>query len=418
MQELAVPAVSRLSHGDGSAHRRSNILVVAMVVAVVKLTIAVRSHGTTDVFYWQNFAHDVDRLGPVGIYATRHFVPFNHPPLAAGLLAFLNTVARHGPTIRFLIRVPAILSDIGSTLLIFEIVSNASPRRVAYQRAIAFALSPIMLVISGFHGNTDPVFIFAVLLAVYWTTTVKRPLWSGVAMGCALGIKLVPIVAVPAFLVMVFRHVREPRRWLVGFCSVSALIWMPAAVSQWDGLVRNVFSYQGGDPRTSGWGIAVLAQAFNVGGVADFLAGPARFVLLIVCAGIPVLIIWRRPQHVSAGVFLSLSLLLFVTPGFGTQYLVWGAVGTLLADFDGGVLYNSLAGLLVMVVYTRWSGTLPWDRAIASTFTSGERLIALAAWLALGRSIVSSIRTTWQSKALTLEVREVSIIECRRDQTP
>jgi len=61
------------------------------------------------------------------------------------------------------------------------------------------ALSPVSIMVSGFHGNTDPVMICLVLLSIYLVES-GRPAWlCGAIFGMAMWIKIVPVIFLPAF---------------------------------------------------------------------------------------------------------------------------------------------------------------------------------------------------------------------------
>ena len=119
--------------------------------------------------YWGAFAQGVRRFGPVGIYGHDFRVPvYNHGPLAGWMLEAINWLLDRGITsFQFLIRVPACLADFVTALLVFELVRVVRPAREAAIAAVLVVCSPVLFVISGFHGNTDPVFVMFALLSVY-----------------------------------------------------------------------------------------------------------------------------------------------------------------------------------------------------------------------------------------------------------
>jgi uncharacterized membrane protein len=63
---------------------------------------------------------------------------------------------------------------------------------------LLFAICPTSILISGFHGNTDPVMIFFVLLSIYFIERLSAAWLAGLAFGMALNIKIVPIILIPA----------------------------------------------------------------------------------------------------------------------------------------------------------------------------------------------------------------------------
>jgi Gpi18-like mannosyltransferase len=57
--------------------------------------------------------------------------------------------------------------------------------------AVLVGWSPVLFVASGFHGNTDPLFVMFALLSVYLLVVCDRPLAAGLVFAIAVSIKLV-----------------------------------------------------------------------------------------------------------------------------------------------------------------------------------------------------------------------------------
>src|SRR5581483_9283338 len=167
----------------------------------------------------------------VGIYGHRlEGLPvFNHGPLAAWLLAAINALHDRGIAgYPFLIRAPACLADFVTAVLLFELVRRVRPLREALLAAALVAFSPVLLVVSGFHGNTDPVVVMFVLAAAYLLLVRRSPLAASIAFGLAVSVKLVPLVLVPALLLAAMRLRRAAvLRFLAGGAVVFAVLWVP-----------------------------------------------------------------------------------------------------------------------------------------------------------------------------------------------
>jgi Gpi18-like mannosyltransferase len=186
---------------------RLSLLAFALVVAVAKLTVAYRTVGTNDVFHWTEFVSGAHRYGPVDLYLGTYAAVYNHPPLIGWWLAGVDQLSSHVPwlTVRFLVRVPAVLADVLCTLLIFELLRGRRSLREATVAAALVACSPVLFVISGFHGNTDPVFVLLTLASAWLLLDRRMPTAAGVAIGLAVSVKLVPVVALPVLLVAAWR---------------------------------------------------------------------------------------------------------------------------------------------------------------------------------------------------------------------
>jgi hypothetical protein len=388
----------------------------ALVTTIAKLRLAATTIGTGDVGHFRDFADSVRKLGPIGVYATHFHVPYNHPPLIGWFLTAINNISTNGPSFRFLLRVPASVSDFVTALVVFELVRRRRSLTEATVAATIVALSPVLVVISGFHGNTDPVFVLFTLLSAYLLLN-DRAFWSGASAAVAISIKLVPIVALPVIAAAVLRDRRRLLLVTAGFFAVFLPLWGPAIVEQWTGFKRNVLDYKGLSPRNSRWGIVDFAQHAHNSSLIDFLVGPGRFLALAISAFVPAFLVFRRPDAVAAGVGLSLAMFLSFTTNFGTQYLAWAAAAVVLLDVWAGAAYNVGAGALLVVTYTHWTSGFPWNMAVAQGFTPAQERLGWLAWIMLFAAVVLGVRRLWLWPT-TKQVSRDEMIDIRREPAP
>jgi hypothetical protein len=359
---------------------------------VPKLIMSATTYGTNDIFHWLDFLNAVQRVGPIQIYS----YPFrsslyNHPPLIGYYLEVISAGTHVGLAANFSIRAISSLADVVTALLVFELLRARRPLREATFAGVVVACSPILLIISGFHGNTDPVFTMLVFLSVYLLADREAPVLSGAALALALGVKIVPVIVVPCLLIYALRRGRSTLlRFVASFTAVSALFWAPALLEQWSEVLRNVIGYPGLNAHE--WGLDQLAHIAADPGWASRFEGPGRMLVVAICAVLPALLVWRRPDFLMQGVALALAGFLALTPTFGTQYLVWGAAAVVLLTPRVGLAFNLLAGALLAKVYTRWSNGLPWNQAHSSAFTSHERAFAMAVWAVLVLALFDGAR--------------------------
>src|SRR5688572_2875685 len=281
----------------------------------MKLEVAARTVGTNDVGYWGAFAAAVRDVGPVDIYG--HALPrlpvvYNHGPLAGWLLEAINWVLDHDVlSFPFLIRAPACLADFATALLVFELVRIARPARQAATAAVLVACSPVLFVVSSFHGNTDPVFVMFSLLSVYLLVVPRWALAAGLAFGIALSIKLVPVVLLPVLVVVLVRlGWRRLAAFAGGGAIVFLLLWLPVLVSRWDAFREQVLAYNGSVLRQ--WGLPQFLSWIDLPGAGSWLAGPGRFGILLVSGLAAAAVAWRRPDAVVPAAGLSLVLFLLL----------------------------------------------------------------------------------------------------------
>jgi 4-amino-4-deoxy-L-arabinose transferase-like glycosyltransferase len=368
--------------------RRLRLAVVsaAAVATVLKLEIAARTVGTNDVHYWGAFAQGVRRFGPVGIYGHGFGIPvYNHGPLAGWMLVAINWLLDHDVTsFPFLIRVPACLADFVTALLVFELVRLVRPAKGAAIAAVLVVCSPVLIVVSGFHGNTDPVFIMFALLSVYLLVVRGQSLAAGVAFGIAVSIKLVPVVLAPVLLVVLVRlGWRRLAAFLSGGAIVFLLLWLPVLISRWHAFRAQVLSYNGIGYRQ--WGLPQFLTWAHLPGVSAWLVGPGRFGILLVSGVAAAVVAWRRPGAVVPAVGLSFVLFLVLSSAFGMQYLVWPLAGAYLIDTATATAYNVVASIFVVVVYNHWNHALPWHwyDAWAVPFSPRELVLMVLTWVLL-----------------------------------
>jgi hypothetical protein len=375
------------------------VLLVAGIAMVLKLRLAATTIGTNDVITWEGFARAVGRVGPINIYALHFHTPYNHPPLIGWVLVLVNHLARHGFTIPYLIRAPAVVADLFTALLVFELLR--SRRRVAEAAfaAILVAISPVLFTVSGFHGNTDPVFVMFLLLAAYLLADRDKPFLSGVSFAIAIGIKVVPLIALPAFLVAAARSGRKRlRSFIFGTAAGVLPFWVPALLRQRHGFLANVVAYRGTQVDKTQWGLVDLARHLHSTGAINFLIGPWRYIVVLTCAFIPVVLFSRRKGALIESALLALGLFLLLSPAFGVQYLAWPAAALYLFNIRAAVAYNLIAGALLIQTYTRWSGGFPWNRAVASGFDGAGELLGWAVWAVLLTSLLLGGRKIWQAR--------------------
>ncbi len=362
------------------------VLAVAAVFTALKLFMAAVTAGTNDVFSFQAFAKNIGFYGPIDIYAHKVIAsPYDHPPLTGWLLDLLNWLSERGLPFHFLIRAPATLADVVTCMLVFELVRTTRPLKEATLAGVIVAASPVLLTVSGFHGNTDPIFVMFAMLSVYLLVRGHSSVLAGVSFAAAISIKLVPVVTLPVLLLLA---ARSGKRRLLGFlgggAALMALLWGPVVVRQWTPFRHEVLEYRG--YISPGWGLVEFMHAAGLPqSWQDAVHGPGRFVCVLLSALVPLVLAWRRPASTICAFGLSLVMVLLLSTATATQYLAWAAAPAMLVDVWAGLAYNVSGGVLLLTVYSRWADALPWawDRARAGPFTPLESFIAVFPWLAL-----------------------------------
>ncbi len=376
---------------------RYRVILAAIVIltTILKLIVAATTFGTTDVRIFMHFAAGVAEAGPVGVYRLHVGAPgtrmlYNHPPLIGYMLVLVNVATRHGLSFPFAIRFPAISADLVTPFLVLELLRRRRPLRESLVAASSVALSPILFVMSGFHGNTDPVFVMFSLLSVYLLVDRRAPAMAGLSIAIALGVKIVPVVIVPTLLAFALRvGWRTALRFCLASGALLALTWAPVVLRVWQPFRDHVLGYTGG---MRVWGLVQLGRWLGHPPWVTWLHGPGRFLVLLVAAGLPAaLVVWRPWRAVEASA-LALTGLLVLTPAFAKHYLVWAVAPAYLLSFWGATAFNVLAGCLLVELYTRWMGGFPWyDLARQDNLTGKELIANFGVWVSLLTVVVAGI---------------------------
>src|SRR5204863_1263716 len=101
----------------------------------------------------------------------QHFIAFNHPPLTAYYLSAIYNLSstrfcrESGLTFPFLLRLPGIVADFIVVLALCSMTKATDRLRVPTWALTLFALSPVSIMVCGFHGNTDGVMVMLLVLS-------------------------------------------------------------------------------------------------------------------------------------------------------------------------------------------------------------------------------------------------------------
>lgn len=372
------------------------MLYVALLGTCLRLAIAALTFGTNDVHYWAEFARGAVDAGPLGIYGVDFDLAlYNHGPLSSWMLVLVGNLADLGVSFPFLIRVPASLADAVTTVVLFELLRGARGDRAAFAAAALFSLCPLGLVVSGFHGNTDPVFVMLVLLSLLMLTKHRNGWAAGVCVGLALSVKIVPVVVLGVFAVLAWRcGPRVLRDFVAGGTAVFTVLWVPVLVVEPGSFIAHYLGYPGIPLRQ--WGLSQLLAWAGVPWDGVIAGGnAARFLVVALALGVPAYVAWKRPSTDPVVVAsLPLCILLLLSPAFSTQYLTWAlAPGLLVVGLRTAAVYVGSASAFVLVVYSGWSRAAPWqwDEAVAVPLPGIVLPLMVMAWASLAWVVIRAL---------------------------
>ena len=384
----AAEGVSRRSRTAGPYRLTPRALVVisGLLGLSLKLILVATTYGTDDARAFTAFAGTIAQHGPIDVYFTyqKNRPLYNHPPLTGYYLWVIDQFAAwFGVSVHVALRVTSSVFDVVSGLMVFELLRPRVSTSRALVAGVMAQLSPVLILISGFHCQTDPIFVMFVLLGSYLLVE-RNAVVAGVVFTLALSIKVTPVTVLPTVAVVAWQRSPATFLRLTAAATVTFLaIWTPALVGAWHPVLHNVLGYHG---QSHGlWGLPGFARDFRLLGVSNWLVGrPGTAVLASASAVIPALLVLRRPASAPLALALALVLTLLLLPAFAVQYLAWAALPALVVDVVFGVAFNFVAGAILWEIYERWAHGWIGPRIILSTgYTASDTELLAALWVVL-----------------------------------
>jgi hypothetical protein len=388
------------------------VIGVACLAFAIKIVIALNTRGSNDVTIWEAHLAKIQSAGALAWYrdgvklygADGHFLGVevsNHPVLAFRMVSAFDRLARitHLP-FGFWLRFATAAADLASVFILRAILAGSryTPSNVTL---LLVAASPVSLMISGFHGNTDPIMVCLLLLSI-WLAESRRPPWlAGAAFGLAMSIKVVPVVFAPVFL-MFFPSARTRLKFALSAALVFAAGSMPYLLQNPALVLGHQFGYS---PEVEEWGVPglghiLLPKAFDA---IYRITGKAILALALLFTAFRMNRPWNKPTLLrQCGIVCP--VLLFLATGFSVQYLAW------LVPWSAGdsrkriTLYYLASSAFLFTVYTVWCGGFPWNfgNSLEYTTSFAPGLIMFSLEVLTWISIGLLLRQRWREHVLAI----------------
>jgi sugar lactone lactonase YvrE len=289
----------------------------------------------------------------------------------------------------FVVKWPMILADAGIALLLWWQARKRGLEGKAFRIGMAYALNPVSLLITCFHGSYSVLPAFFALLAyclVSLDPDRRAYNFSALSLGVAIGLRAYALLFLPFFLIKMNMKWQRKAVFVILAGLPSLLTFAPFALVNFQAIWQNVFSYSG--MADSGWIAAARTYWFLVDGNLylpgtvgqDFLAYSKW--LFLGAYGLFTVYFFRKRQRFSllSGILGALLLFLGVYGGISVQYLIWVVPFALLVDSRWSTLYTwTAAGNLVFFYLFYFPGILFGNLPVAwpkfSPITAVPRLI-------------------------------------------
>ncbi len=382
------------------------VVGIALLAVVAKLYCAWTTIGTADIAFFSRFAETIANRG---VKAAFDDPMFNHAPLLTEYLGVIWPWSEgHGRIIARYIRVPCIVADFAVVLILLWFRRRTG--RPALWAIGLLAASPVSFMVSGYHGNVDPVVVLGIV-AVTAAAACGQPALAGLFLGLTCQIKVVPLLIVPIFFFHFWHRQKAlPFSLATGLALLAG--WITPLLIAPHAFARQVLAY------SSTWGWWGFTYLLRLSGVPEFFSSlppysSAQMAVISLCKviiiGSVLTLAWRRraapPESLFSTVAFAFLFFLVFAPGFGVQYLVYLAPFLLLVSerWFAAALATSTAGAFAF--YHSISGGFPWDRGFIvqpHIGTWGPWL--LLAWTTLAACFVAQARL-WLRRSTPVEAR-------------
>jgi hypothetical protein len=409
------------------------IVVAAIAAFIAKAVFAMTTFGTNDIlFYHASWQRSLAPDGGFGLYRdgielvengkAYHSEHFRNPPFVINILraaGWLTDVI--GFHFFFWLKMPSILADIGILWVLWRLLEPHTPAK--RWALLIIAASPVSYLISGFHGSTDAVMIFFVLLSLLVFQRVENPFYAGLAYGMSMNIKIWPLLLIPAVLAWL-PAMRRRAQFLGGVALILAIGSAPWFYQAPLLVLSRLLGYDSvygnwGIPQALTWFAAVTG--FDLPNQVFRAVGKYLTVGVLAAGGV-----WLQKKYPSAPLPLRLgclaSLFFLVTSGFGVQYLAWIAPWGVFLGPEVLLLFNFSAAVFLTSVYNYWGGDFPWrlanslNKAPYNGVTIGYDILCWASILALFLSFLMRIRA--ETPATVATPQPAPVVAHAKPRTP
>lgn len=288
---------------------------------------------------------------------------FHYTPLPMFLPAWSLQVAQAlGLPFHFVVKWPMLLADAGITVLLWWQARQRGLPQLALWIGLAYALNPVSLLTTSFHGSYSVLPAGFTLLAYCLVSCVPANRYyrlSALSLGLAIGLRGYPVLFVPFFLRKSDLDRRRKTIFLILAALPSVITLLPFLAADSQAVWQGIFAYNG--VTDYGWIASLRAywlmttgNQFLPGSMAADLLSASKWLFLAAYAVLTV-IFWRKPARFSLpGSMLSTLLLFFgLYGGISSQYLIWAIPFALIVGSRRAAAYtwSAAASLIVFYLY-------------------------------------------------------------------
>lgn len=301
-------------------------VLLLLVAFGVRILASLVSNDIIDVYNYGVVAEVVDRNGLFALYAQTPGI-YPYPPLWVGIELLSRSVHfQEFISFSFAVRLPIILADVGIVAVVWVFLRSTFPTRPtqAWIGAILYALNPVSIIITCWHGQFDAIPVFFLALAMLLHQRLHWR-WSAIALSLGIAFKSFPVLLLPSLALQLPTMSRRTIFAMIALVPVVLLL-LPFLARDADAVVRELISYRGAAllgamvPLRSVY-VPLTGQSFPVELTSQLITLSAYLFLGIYAFALFQMYRSNKPPVFQATVIF----LLFYTVYFGIapQYLLW-----------------------------------------------------------------------------------------------
>jgi hypothetical protein len=321
---------------------RTQVILIIFLVLVTRLSLAwVFGSEVADLSLVHDMADVISRGDNIYQVPTELF-PYT--PLPMFLPYWTYMVSQFlGMPFHFVFKWLMVAADVGIAVVLWWQARKRGLDKVAFLLGVGYALNPVSILITSFHGNIIVGSAFFSLFA-YCLVAVDSDLQnyrlSGLSLGIAIGLRGFPILYLPFFLRKL--NIDWRRKLIFVFLAIapSLLTLLPFVIADFPSVWRQFFSYSG--YTDYGWialgrsyWFIVSGSRFLPGTVGQSLLAGSKWLFVLMYVLFVGLFWWKSKSFRLLEGLLGTTLLFFaVYGGISSQYLIWAVpfalcIGTL-----------------------------------------------------------------------------------------
>lgn len=290
----------------------------------------------------------------------------------------------------FVVKWAPIIADGAISALIFRTYVNINNAETGIRRAVSYALNPVSLLVSAYHGQFDAVPVFLLALSWYWWCFGKeareRIGWSALALGLGILDKTWPLLFLPIVLLRLKSWSKRLKYAFIcmGVPFVGTALYLLVFPIDTYPLFRRALTHAG---VPGWWGMSAIANVILActgqgEAILNWMAIYGRWPVFI-CIGI---ILWLSRTRSTIQALVMVILALYAsTSGFGLQWGLWVIPFALLSgNDDSRWVKRYVAALLLHLLPSYFGYHLDPSLAIMVGFQKIAlvmQISAIPAWL-------------------------------------